>query len=255
MAGKKMIEIGKDVLIEPGAIIDANGGRIGDRSIIRSGARIEGTYVELGTESYLDHGAWIGGGSCWDKRAYLRAGCWLHMGWNSHINIARGVDIGDEVGIGVETKIFTHGAYLPIDLGFPIQWGPVKIGDRVWLPNAWINPGITIADNVVVSARSLINRDLPAGCYAGGIPVTIIKENAYPNPVEPDIFGIFDDTFELIFIHDGEIIICGETQFLIPSRIIEGPANEMTEKIKNQLRRNGIRFKYYPKDGEYVPWN
>ena len=32
--------------------------------------------------------------------------------------------------------------------------------DRVWLPNAWVNPGVTIGANVVVAARSLIHRPL-----------------------------------------------------------------------------------------------
>ena len=66
--------IGKDVVIEDGAIIDVDFGSIGDRSIIRSGARIEGHKVIIGKESYLDYGAWIGGGSCQDKGAFLIAG-------------------------------------------------------------------------------------------------------------------------------------------------------------------------------------
>lgn len=233
-----MFEIGEDVTIEPGAIVNMKEGRIGDRSIIRSGARIEGYRVVLGTESYLDHGAWIGGGSCFDECAFLNAGCWLHLGWNGQINIARGVTIGDEVGLGIETKIFTHGAYLPIDYGFPAQWAPVKIGSRVWLPSAWVNPGVTIGDNVVVGARSLINRDLPAGCFAAGIPVKIIEEDKYP--VAADFAAI---TWR-----------AGETVFDVLRRTIDGPVTEESEKMKNQFRRNGIRFKYYAKDGEYVPW-
>lgn len=248
-----MLEIGEGVTIEPGAIITAENGRIGDRSIIRSGARIEGTHVEVGTESYLDYGAWIGGGSCRDKDAYIKAGCFLHMGWNSQINIARGVDIGDEVGIGIETKIFTHGAYLPIDCGFPIQWGPVKIGNRVWLPNAWINPGVTIGDDVVVSARSLVNRNLPSGCLASGIPAKVIKESAYPRETVINLSEMLSG-IDAITVENNSIIICDDTGFWVQARIIEGPANEKTEWIKNQLRRNGIRFKYYVKGGEYVSW-
>lgn len=249
-----MIEIGKDVIIEPGAIINAKDGRIGDRSIIRSGARIEGTYVELGTESYLDHGAWIGGGSCWDKGAHLKAGCWLHMGWNSQINIARGVNIGEEVGIGIDSKIFTHGSYLPADCGFPVQWGSVKIGNRVWLPSVWVNPGVTVGSNVVVAARSLVNRDLPDGCFAGGIPAKVIHENAYPKKAIIHLVELLGDIGSDCSIHNDEIIRFGETRFILPSRTIEGPANKVTELIKNQLRRNGIRFRFYAKDGFYVSW-
>lgn len=77
-----MLEYGKDVIIEDGANINVKDGFIGDRTIIRSGARIEGTKVILGTESYLDYGSWIGGGSCFDSQAYLVAGDWFHMGWH-----------------------------------------------------------------------------------------------------------------------------------------------------------------------------
>ena len=234
-----MFEIGEDVIIEPGAIIDVKEGRIGDRSIIRSGARIQTTRVVLGTESYLDCGAWIGGGSCFDDCAFLEAGCWFHLGWNAQVNTARGVTIGDEVGLGIETKVFTHGVYLPVDCGFPAQWRGVKIGNRVWLPNAWVNPGVAIGDNVVVGARSLVNRDLPSGCFAAGVPVKVIEENKYPS---------------LIAEWASMEMVAGNTVFNLSSRTIEGKVTEESEKMKNQLRRNGIRFKYYAKDGEYVPW-
>ena len=91
------------------------------------------------------------------------------MGVNSQVNIARGVTIGNEVGIGIDTKIFTHGAYLDcFNLGAPVQWDQVTIGDNVWLPNAWINPGVKIGSNVVVSARSLITKNIPEGSLVAG---------------------------------------------------------------------------------------
>jgi len=255
------VEADESVLIEPGAIVSVREARIGSRTLIRSGARIEGNYVELGTECYLDHGAWIGGGSCRDERAKLVAGDWLHMGWNSQINIARGVEIGHEVGIGIETKIFTHGAYLPADKGFPVQWSSVKIGNRVWLPNAWVNPGVTIGDNVVVAAGSLINKDLPSGCLAGGVPAKVIKENCYPTELSLEeksqlIARIISDAHlaaEAKTDARNRILIC-DAVFDLDERTIEGPASYESEVLKNQLRRNGIRFRYIVRGNEYVPW-
>lgn len=254
-----MIEIGKDVTIEYGATITADSGKIGDRSIIRAGARIEGTHVEIGRESYLDYGAWIGGGSCTDKEAYLKAGDWLHMGWNSQINIARGVDIGDEVGIGIETKVFTHGAYLPADFGFPVQWGFVQIGCRVWLPNAWVNPGVIIGDNVVVAAKSLVNEDLPSGCFAAGIPARVMRIRCYPRETEVNLAEMLSilELPEFVEIGDITIMVCKgpvPAVFDVRNRTINGAATLLTEQIKDQLRRNGIRFKYMEKNGIYVPW-
>ncbi len=249
-----MMEFGKNVTIEPGVIINVKDGFIGDRSIIRSGARIEGTFVSLGTESYLDHGAWIGGGSCFDSEAYLKAGCWLHMGWNSQINIGRGVDIGDEVGIGIETKIFTHGAYLPIDEGFPVQWGKVKIGNKVWLPHAWVNPGVTIGNNVVVGAMSLVNEDIPDGCYAAGIPAKVLGFSRLPYVVDMNAILSPLNLGEKITYADSRMIVLDGTTFMVEERTIEGKVTPESELVKNQLRRNGIRFQYCGEDGYYVYW-
>ena len=248
-----MLDIGEDTVIEPGAILNAKHLKIGPRSIIRSGARIEGNCIELGTECYLDYNAWIGGGSCWDDCAYLKAGDWLHMGWNSHINIARGVDIGHEVGVGVETKIFTHGAYLPADQGFPVQWKGVKIGNWVWLPNAWVNPGVTIGDNVVVAAKSLVNKNLPSGCLAGGVPAEILEIYKYPKQVALPP-RLHNELFDAYNLDDDNVVRARETVFNIKNRTIVGAVTRRSKALKELLRRNGIRFRFKERDGFYVRW-
>jgi len=253
------VDFGEDLQIEEGAIINIREGSIGDRTIIRSGARIEGRIVHLGTESYLDHGAWIGGGSCFDSGAYLDAGDWLHMGWNSQINIARGVDVGHEVGIGIETKVFTHGAFLSANSGFPVKWAPVRIGSMVWLPNAWVNPGVVIEDCVVVGARSLVNINLPHGCFAAGIPVRILKEKLYPKQVSENyIIGLLVDAgikFETRKRAGKNILISVDgALFDLQSHTIAGTVSIESERMKNQLRRNGMRFRYTARNGCYVKW-
>ena len=78
----KGCKFGRDILIEAGVHFNVIGGSIGDRTIIRSGARVEGNSVVIGRESYLDHGAVIGGGSCFYVGAFLHARDFVHMGWN-----------------------------------------------------------------------------------------------------------------------------------------------------------------------------
>ena len=246
------LELGEDVVIHPSARITAKNCIIGDRSIIREDVIIEGTYVQIGRESFLNTRSHIGGGSCNDTGSRLLAGDFFHMGVDSHINIAKYVYIGDEVGIGIGTKIFTHGAYLSAYDGFPVQWGNVGIGNNVWLPHAWVNPGVVIGDNVVVSAMSLVNRNLPSGCLAGGIPVKILKENVYPN-TNVDL-GKFITDYETVIDIISDPSAAGNAYFDIENRIIQGPVTEWTRVFKNQLRRNGIRFKYKEKNGEYVTW-
>ena len=70
---------------------------------------------------------------------------------------------------------------------FPIvtfDLGPVHIGRNVWLPaRSIVLPNVCIGDNVVIGINSIINRDLPDGCFAAGSPCKVIKENVYPKKI------------------------------------------------------------------------
>lgn len=270
--------IGKNCSIDPTAVINVKHGYLGDGSIVRAGVRIEGTKVETGREAFFDLGAIVGGGSCFDPCAFLKVGDWFHMGTNSQVNISRGVTAGHEVGVGIETKIFTHGAFIDTyNLGGPVGWAPVVIGNNVMIRNAWVHPGVVIGDNVVVSAQSLINQNLPSGCMAGGAPVKIIKKAYYPR-ILPDVEkislleSILDDAWQRycnsvdnLLPRDqrpykvclDEIHITFEklnTIFNVKEKSITGAANEFSALVKDQLRRNGIRFRYEIKNAQWHPW-
>ena len=244
---------------------------MGDFSVIGANVKIEGRYVEIGREAFFDSGAYIGGGSCYSTSSFLKAGDWLHMGMDSHINTAMGVTLGHAVGIGVNTKVFTHGAYIDsFNLGAPTQWAPVSIGNNVWLPNAWVNPGVNIGDNVVVAALSLINTDIPSGSLAGGIPATVLREKYLPKTLtseqksalikmiesqcktRPDLDGKFS------FAYDQNLLSVSEasyvTVFDLKNLTIEGAVSAASVSVKDQLRRNGIRFRYEPIDGVWTSW-
>lgn len=54
---------------------------------------------------------------------------------------------------------------------------PVKIGKRCWIGGRTIIlPGITIGDNTVVGAGSVVTKDLPSNVIAVGSPCKIIKK-------------------------------------------------------------------------------
>lgn len=54
---------------------------------------------------------------------------------------------------------------------------PIHIGRNCWLgANVMIMPGVTIGDNTIVGAGSLVTKDLPANVVAVGTPARIIKE-------------------------------------------------------------------------------
>ena len=256
------------ISVHPTAEINVTDLVIGDGAIIGPQVVIEGARVHIGRAAWLDRGAYIGGGSCYDPCASLEVGDFLHMGRNSHINLARPVKIGHEFGCGIETKVFAHGAYLSEYDGFPVQFAGVTIGDRVWLPNAWVNPGVTIGSDVVVAARSLINRDLPTGCLAGGIPARVLRENCYPiklalteririaQNILTEALAIqrADTPCAVDAVADEVVIRAGMTEFWLDQRCIYGSATAFSRILQNQLRRHGLRFRYEVVDGVWREW-
>ncbi len=240
------------VTVDPTARIDVDDLTIGDGTIIRAHAEIYGRKVSIGRDSFIDEYAVIGGGSA--EVGEFVAGDWLHMGMFSQVNTARDVTIGDEVGIGISTRIFTHGAYLSEWDGFPVEFAPVTVGSRVWLPQATVLPGVTIGSNVVVAAGSVVTSDLEDGVLAGGVPARVLrKDDAFPPKM-------VDQQLILNRICDGfgrtwpDGVSHDSTSFYLPLRTIRGPATAASERLRNQLRRHGVRFPYTVVAGRYVRW-
>ncbi|MDD4307407.1 MAG: acyltransferase [Thermoplasmata archaeon] len=154
-------------------------------ALIRDNVRIIGRDIEVGHKFYMDHHAEIGGGSCKCSESKLRIGNHFHIGNFSIINTAREVIIGNEVGMGRFSNIYTHGAYLNVLEGFPEQWGPVKIGNNVWMPCATVMPNVTVGDNTVIAAGSIINKSIEGGGLWAGTPAKRIEGISYPNPMPP----------------------------------------------------------------------
>lgn len=101
----------------------------------------------------------------------------------SFINPTKPIIIGDDSGIGGHCLLFTHGSWLSQLDGFPVTFAPITLGKKVWLPwRVFIMPGVTIGDEVVIGANSLIACNLPSNVMAAGSPAKILKEN-YPLPI------------------------------------------------------------------------
>ncbi|MBU2488291.1 MAG: acyltransferase, partial [Proteobacteria bacterium] len=54
---------------------------------------------------------------------------------------------------------------------------PVVIGDNVWIgDHAVVCKGVTIGENSVIGAGSVVTRDIPANCIAAGNPAQPLRE-------------------------------------------------------------------------------
>lgn len=80
------------------------------------------------------------------------------------------ISVGRNSVIGYNTTILAH-EYLIKEY----RLGDVHIGDEVLIgANTTILPGVNIGDNAIVSAGTLVHKDVPAGAFVGGNPMKII---------------------------------------------------------------------------------
>ena len=88
------------------------------------------------------------------------------------------VTIGDNVFVGPNVGIYTPCHPIDADERRTFQeWAePITIGNDVWIGgNVTILPGLTIGNNVVIGAGSVVTKDIPSNCVAVGNPCKPIK--------------------------------------------------------------------------------
>jgi len=130
--------------------------------------------------------------------AEVGEGCWIeppfHANWGGHhVHFGRmvyanyGLTMVDDTHIYVGDCTMFGPNVVVATAGHPIlpelreqqyQYNmPVRIGRNCWIgAGAIILPGVTIGDNVVVGAGSVVTRDLPDSVVAVGNPCRVLRE-------------------------------------------------------------------------------
>lgn len=89
------------------------------------------------------------------------------------------ITLGDNVHIVSGCNFVTHdGGVLILRHRYPDLevTKPIVVGSNVYIGiNCTILPGVTIGDNVIVGAGSLVNRDVAAGTVVAGVPARPIR--------------------------------------------------------------------------------
>ena len=88
------------------------------------------------------------------------------------------ITIGKNVLIGPNVTICTTGHPIhPAHRLDEMYSFPVTIGNNVWIGgNVFILPGVTIGENSVIGAGSIVNKDIPANVVAVGNPCKVLRE-------------------------------------------------------------------------------
>jgi len=146
---------------------------VGKNSIIRRNTRITNCRnVSIGNNCILQDNVYIRAGA--KGKVVFGKGCMV----NSFTRFFGhgGIIIGDESQFGPGVTITTtEHDYTKSEL--PEIFKQVTIGKRVWMgSNVTILPGITIGDNSVIGAGSVVTKDIPPNSVAVGVPAKVIKE-------------------------------------------------------------------------------
>lgn len=261
----KEIIIGNNCTIADDVKIEVRGVfEIGDCSIIKSGTSIQCEEFRAGEYLYMSKQVEVGRGGFNNKEAIVHIGDHVGIFENVLINPNSPVTIGNEVGIGTEVMIWTHGAWLDITQGFPADFGPVTIGDNVWIPARTIMlPNTSIGSNSVIGIGSTITKPIPSNVMAAGTPCKVIKENQYPkvlsdkeleNLINPiidywknilapqkgieDVNLFYDVAAKKIELHHKHT----STEYDIIAKHMIGDFTPVSEDLRDFLRRRGIKI-------------
>ncbi|TAH64993.1 MAG: hypothetical protein EWM45_16770 [Rhodopseudomonas palustris] len=149
---------------------------IGPRVKIGSFSVIDTPSLTIGEGTRIGNQVVVGGLQTPKSALHLGRNCIL-MEW-SFVNTTLPVTVGDDVGIGGHSLLFTHGLWPNAFEGFPVNFGEIKIEDGAWL--AWrvsVLPGVTIGSQSILSSDACVTKDIPPRSLAAGVPAKVLREN------------------------------------------------------------------------------
>jgi len=136
----------------------------------------------LGDHVFVDSGVLLHcGGMEWCPGGGIRIGAHSYVGPRCVLFGAGGIEIGESALISPGVVITSHQHTITdaaVDVRLqPIRFGPVVIERNVWIgANAVVLPGVRIGEGSVIGAGAVVNRDVPPGVIAVGVPAKVKLE-------------------------------------------------------------------------------
>ena len=143
------------------------------REQARRAALLREMFAEIGEDCYIEPPLFCN----WGGR---------HVHFGSHIYANFGLTLVDDTHIYVGDYTLFGPHVTVATAGHPIlpelrQQGlqynaPIRIGKNCWIgAGALLMPGVTIGDNTVIGAGSVVTRDIPANVVAVGNPCRVLR--------------------------------------------------------------------------------
>ena len=135
---------------------------------------LKNMFAEIGEDCYIEpplHANWAG--------RFVHFGKGIYANFNLTLVDDTHIYIGDYTMLGPNVVIATAGhPILPELRPQAYQYNmPVHIGKNCWLgAGVIVLPGVTIGDNTVIGAGSVVTKDIPANVVAVGNPCRVLRE-------------------------------------------------------------------------------
>lgn len=127
---------------------------------------------------HMENDAWIEPSFWCDYGYNIRIGKNFYANHNLILLDAGGITFGNDVFVGPNCGFYTSSH--PLDYHIRNQGledaKPITVGSNVWFGgNVTVLPGVTIGDNVVIGAGSVVTHDIPRDSVAVGNPCRVIR--------------------------------------------------------------------------------
>ncbi len=112
------------------------------------------------------------------RAAYLRRVKGMHISKTARVSWRVYLDKASPKGIFIDDESYLASGVTVLAHDYARLTGRLntKIGKRCFIGvNAIIMPGVTIGDEVIVGAGSVVTKDVPSHCVVAGNPARIIK--------------------------------------------------------------------------------
>lgn len=102
------------------------------------------------------------------KNVFINGGC--------HFQDQGGITLGDDCLIGHNVVFATLNHFIEPSERASLQPAPIVLGKNVWVgSSSTILQGVTIGDNAIIAAGSVVTKDVPANVIVGGVPARLIR--------------------------------------------------------------------------------